>query len=159
MTSTNFRIHAVPADQLTSLRSRGSDDAGNRLEHLVAEGGESLRCCLRSAETGEALLLFGWEPTLPGEGDSPYREIGAILAHAEPCEGPKSELAYPEGWRGKPQVLRAYDRRGWIHDATRIHDGSEPDAVIADMFTDADVVEIHSRNIAWGCYMFRVTRS
>ena len=50
-------------------------------------------------------------------------------------------------------------QRGWIHDATRVHDGSDPEAVIADMLADPSVAEIHSRNIAWGCYMFRVTRA
>lgn len=56
-------------------------------------------------------------------------------------------------------MLRAYDRRGWIHSATRTHDGQHPEAVIADMLADPEVAQIHSRNIAWGCYMFTVTRA
>jgi hypothetical protein len=159
MTSSSFRIHAMTDDELSLLRSRGTDRSGNPLEALVADGGEPLRCCLRPAEAGESLLLFGWQPSLPGGTTSPYLEVGAVLTHAERCPGPESETAYPAGWRGKPQVLRAYDGRGWIHDATRVHDGSDPERVIADMFADPEVAEIHSRNIAWGCYMFRLTRA
>ena len=40
----------------------------------------------------------------------------------------------------------------------RTHDGSEPEAVIAEMLATPGVERIHSRNIAWGCYMFAVTR-
>ena len=55
-------------------------------------------------------------------------------------------------------MLRAYDARGWIHPSTRVHDGSDPEAAIAAVLAHQDVVEVHSRNVAYGCYMFRVTR-
>jgi Protein of unknown function (DUF1203) len=151
---TSFTVHAIPADELERLRAKGTDAGGNPVEHLIAGGGEPLRCCLRSADPGETIVLFGYEPPLP---PSPYRETGAVFAHAEACRGPNG--GYPEHWRGRPQVLRAYDRRGWIHDTTRVHDGSDPEGVIATMLEHPEVVEIHSRNIAYGCWMFRVTRA
>ena len=151
-TTTGFRIHALPSDLLDDVRA---GTYGWPVERVVADGGNPLRCCLRDSRPGEELLLFGYEPPLP---ESPYRETGAVFAHAGPCEGPVSDDAYPADWRGRPQVLRAYDRRGRIHDATRTHDGSEPEAVIAEMLATPGVERIHSRNIAWGCYMFTVTR-
>jgi hypothetical protein len=30
---------------------------------------------------------------------------------------------------------------------------------MAKVFANEDVVEVHSRNLAYGCYMFRVTRN
>lgn len=158
MTETStaeFRVHALPTETLADMRGRGRNAFGQRAEHVTAEGGEPLRCCLRDAEPGQALLLVGYQPPLP---DSPYREVGAVLVHAEPCAGPGDPGSYPAQWRGRPQVLRAYDARGWIHDATRVHDGQHPEAVIAEMLAHPDVALIHSRNIAWGCYMFSVTR-
>jgi Protein of unknown function (DUF1203) len=152
MTNTGFQIHALPAELLDDVRAGAYD---RPVERLVAEGGEPLRCCLRDARAGEEALLFGYEPPLP---DSPYREAGAVFAHAGPCAGPDAGDVYPPDWRGRAQVLRAYDRRGWIHDATRIHDGTDPEGVIAATLADPEVVLIHSRNIAWGCYMFAVTR-
>jgi Protein of unknown function (DUF1203) len=152
---SDFRIHALSADVLAAARAGRVDAWGSPIEHVVAEGGEPLRCCLRDARPGEELVLFGFEPPLP---PSPYREVGAVFAHAEPCHGPAATDAYPSGWYGRKQVLRAYDRRGWIHNTTRIHDGRDPEGVIAAILADPDVVQIHSRNVAYGCYMFTVTR-
>jgi hypothetical protein len=156
MTSTGFHIHPLPDDLLRAVRDSDRDVSGHPVEHLVAGGAEPLRCCLRSAEAGEKCILFGYEPPIPA---SPYREIGAVFAHAQPCAGPASTAEYPTAWRERPQVLRAYDRRGWIHDATRVFDGHDPETVIAEMLADLDVEQIHSRNVAWGCYMFAITRA
>jgi Protein of unknown function (DUF1203) len=151
----SFQIHAIPAEVFDHVRVGGVDVSGNPIERLTATGGEPLRCCLRDAEPGEQVILFGYEPPLPA---SPYREIGPVFAHAERCEGPIDVDSYPSAWRGRSQVLRAYDRNGWIHPVTRVHDGTDPVAVIADMLADPEVVQIHSRNVAYGCYMFTVTR-
>ncbi|POX54091.1 DUF1203 domain-containing protein [Streptomyces sp. Ru72] len=158
MTQTSaaaFRIHPIPAEALDTVRAGGVDALGSPAEHITAEGGEPLRCCLRDARPGDRLLLFGHQPPLPA---SPYREIGAVLAHAETCAGPADVTRYPPDWRGRPQVLRAYDERGRIHDATTVHDGQNPEKVIAALLAEPDVVQIHSRNVAWGCYMFTITR-
>jgi hypothetical protein len=152
---TSFTVHAIDPDDLEVVRTKGTDAAGNPVVAVVAGGGESLRCCLRSASPGEALLLFGWEPPLP---PSPYREVGAVFAHAAPCGGPRGD-GYPADWRGRPQVLRAYDQRGWIHAATNVDDGSDPEAALSAMLEDPTVAEVHSRNIGYGCWMFRVTRA
>jgi hypothetical protein len=149
-----YTIQALAPDVLDRMRS---DDPGLAVERVTAKGGgvEPLRCCLRDAEAGEALLLAGYEPPLPA---SPYAEKGAVFVHAEPCAGPDG-TGYPEAWRGRPQVLRAYTSRGWIHPATRVHDGTDPDAVIGGILEHPTVVRIHSRNVAYGCYMFEVTRA
>jgi hypothetical protein len=158
MTTTTvpaFQIHPLPRQALDRVRAEGTDAFGNRVEPILAAGGEPLRCCLRDAAAGEELLLFGYEPPLP---PSPYREIGAVLAHARACPGPTALDTYPPDWYGRAQVLRAYDRRGWIHDATRVHDGRDPESTIAEMLADPAVTQLHSRNVAYGCYMFTVTR-
>jgi hypothetical protein len=152
-TTIGFRIDALPATLLDEVRSGAY---ARPVESFTSAGGDPLRCCLRDARPGEELVLFGYEPPLP---HSPYREVGAVIAHAAPCAGPPRSGEYPAGWRGRPQVLRAYDRRGRIHDATRTHDGGAPEAVIAEILADPGVERIHSRNIAWGCYMFAITRA
>ncbi|MFL5390519.1 MAG: DUF1203 domain-containing protein [Myxococcales bacterium] len=153
MTET-FRIHPIPGQVLDHVRSGGVDASGNPVEHVTAEGGEPLRCCLRNARAGESLLLFGYEPPI---GKSPYREIGAVFAHADRCEGKPASAEYPSDWRKKPQVLRSYDRRGWIRDAV-VHQGSNAEAEIARLLADPETVQLHSRNVAYGCFMFVVTR-
>jgi hypothetical protein len=134
------------------LNERGTDGVTT-----TAGGGEQLRCCLRNATEGEEILLFNYEPTLPGT-DSPYQEKGAVFTHAAACDGPASVTTYPQDWLGRGQALRAYDERGWIHPSTRVHDGSDPEAAIASVLAHPDVVEVHSRNLAYGCFLFKVTR-
>ncbi|MDG4821825.1 DUF1203 domain-containing protein [Asanoa sp. WMMD1127] len=149
-----MHFHAISLETLTDVRRTGRDVSGHPVESVVAEGGEPLRCCLRDARPGEELILFGYAPDLPA---SPYSEIGPVFAHAASCPtGP--EPGYPADFRGRRQVLRAYDARGWIHPATRVHDGADPEAELAAMLADPSVDRIHSRNVSYGCYMFAVTR-
>lgn len=152
----SFHIEALPRDLLDDVRASGADVSGNPVEHVTARGGEPLRCCLRDATAGEEILLFGYEPALP---PSPYREIGAVFAHAAPCDGAAYDDRYPDGFRGRAQILRAYDDRGWIHRSTRVHDGSDPESAIEAILANPGVVQIHSRNVAYGCYMFAIRRS
>ncbi len=154
-TTTAFRIHPVPPEVFAQMRSAGRDVSGNPVAQVVATGGEPVRCCLRNAEAREELILFGYEPPLPA---SPYREIGAIYGHAKPCGGPDDRDRYPAEWRERPQVLRGYDARGWIAYAD-VHDGRDPEAAIAAALADPQVVQVHSRNVAYGCFMFTVTRA
>lgn len=156
ITAVQFRLRAIPADELGAVRTTGRDLSGTAVEFFDATGGEPLRCCLRDACAGERCMLFGYEPALPG-GASPYREIGAVFAHAEDCGGTERTDTYPHDWRTRPQVLRAYDRRGWIHPATTVHDGSDPVASLRGVLAEPGVVEVHSRNISHGCYMFAIT--
>jgi hypothetical protein len=155
LTTSTFEVVRLPYDVLGRARSAQTDASGNPVVALTADGGEPLRCCLRDAEPGEAIMLFGYEPVLP---PSPYREVGAVFAHAVACEGPVEQGSYPSAWRGRSQVLRAYDERGWICDA-RVHDGENPEAVIEEMLQNSAVTQIHSRNVAYGCYMFLVRRA
>jgi hypothetical protein len=151
----SFRIHALPRDVLAQVRSTGLDASRNPIEQIEADGGEPLRCCLRDARRGERIVLFGYAAPIPET--SPYREIGAVFAHAAACPGAVSGETYPDEWRTRSQVLRAYDRRGWIRDAV-VHEPGEAEPAIAKLLADPDVVELHSRNVAYGCFMFRVTR-
>ncbi|MEU4638049.1 DUF1203 domain-containing protein [Micromonospora chalcea] len=154
-TRTAFRIRPLPAGTLAELRRTGRDATGQPPEHRRATGGEPLRCCLRDARPDETLLLFGYAPPLP---PSPYREVGPVFAHAAECAGPHDVTAYPSQWRGREQVLRAYDSRGRIVGGRR-HDGGDPEAVIAELFADPAVDLLHSRNVVYGCWMFAVVRS
>lgn len=84
-------------------------------------------------------------------------ERGAVFAHARPCPGLSAADRYPPEWYGRPQVLRSYDRQGWIRDA-EVHDGEQPEAVISRLLADPEIVQVHSRNVAYGCFMFQVVR-
>ena len=155
-TTTTFRIHAIPDEVLRETRDSGVDISGNPIEHITAEGGEPVRCCLRDARPGDELILFRIRAADPGRPVSRNRRR---VRARPPLRRAAAVDGYPPDWYGRSQILRAYDHRGRIHDATTQHDGQSPEAVIAELLADPGVAQIHSRNIAWGCYMFRVTRA
>ena len=156
MDTRTFQIHTVDPDIIERVRRTGRDVNDTPVERVVAAGDEPVRCCLTDARPGDELLLMGYRPSLPGP--SPYVETGAVFVHAAPCAGPADTSSYPEAWLRRSQVLRAYDERGWIHPATTVHDGSDAPAVLAAVLAAPGVVEVHSRNIGYGCFMFAATR-
>ncbi|SCF21884.1 Protein of unknown function (DUF1203) [Micromonospora viridifaciens] len=150
-----YLIQPMSGETLAGVRRGGLDASGQPPQRLTAEGGEPVRCCLRDATPGEPLLLFGYAPPLPA---GPYREVGPVFAHDADCPGPNRPAGYPADWRGRPQVLRAYDRRGRIVGG-RLHDGGDPERVIAELLADPAVDRLHSRNVVYGCFMFAVVRA
>ena len=157
-TTPTFRLLPMPAEALAQAREGRPDAWGRAPVPVTAGGGEPVRCCRTDARAGEALLLLAFRPPLPRD-DSPYQEVGAIFVHAGTCAGPGPSGVHPADWRGRPQVLRAYDERGWIHPATRVHDGTDPARELAEVLAAAGVVEVHSRNVAYGCWMFTAART
>jgi hypothetical protein len=151
--STGFRVAALPADDLERIRARGVDDFGNALEpETVTGAGTPLRCCLREAEPGERVVLIAYRPaTVAG----PYAEVGPVFVHAEGCPGYADETRYPQGFRARNQLLRAYDARGRQVENVLV-DGPVAERAITDLLGRPGVAYLHSRNVLAGCYMFAV---
>ncbi|MCU4186320.1 DUF1203 domain-containing protein [Acidiferrimicrobium sp. IK] len=154
---TSFRIKALDAAYLEGVRSRGTDEFGNAVIAVANEepGGTPLRCCLREAEIGEKVALIAHQPARIG---GPYAEVGPVWIHADRCEGHGAPDAYPEGFRHRRLLFRAYDARGRQVD-NRIAEGAVAEAVIDGLFSRPDVAYIHARNVLAGCYMFTVERA
>jgi Protein of unknown function (DUF1203) len=151
--STGFRVAALPPDELERIRARGADDFGNPFEPVTVTGaGTPLRCCLRDAEPGERVALIAYRPADVG---GPYAEVGPVFVHAEPCDGYADEDRYPEGFRPRQQLLRAYDARGRQVENVVV-DGPAAERAITDLLGRPDVAYLHSRNVLAGCYMFAV---
>jgi Protein of unknown function (DUF1203) len=151
-----FVIDAIPADRLEQMRRTGVDDAGDPFTAFVNPDpdGAPLRCCLREAKTGERLALVAFRPD--GTAGA-YREIGPVFVHADPCDGYPERNSYPEGFRPRDQVFRAYGHDGRIHDAVLVH-GPEAEPAIEKLLANPDVATVHSRNVLYGCYMFAINR-
>jgi hypothetical protein len=151
--STGFRVAALPADDLQRIRARGVDDFGNALEpETVTGAGTPLRCCLREAEPGERVVLLAYRPAAVA---GPYAEVGPVFVHAEACPGYDDEARYPESFRARNQLLRAYDARGRQVENV-IVDGPVAERAITDLLGRPGVAYLHSRNVLAGCYMFAV---
>lgn len=162
--SVTLRIDAIAASTLRRIRTQGRDDFGHRWEPRIDhEGGEPLRCCLRSSRAGESIALISYAPVRESVGADadagPYDEIGPVFVHADECAGPTDPDRYPSEWVDRRQVLRAYRADGGIAGGVRLERGDDRDEAARRLLADPEVAFVHSRNIVYGCYMLEIRRA
>ncbi len=153
---TTIRISAVPAMELARIRAQGRDDHGNAFAPWVdTDGGAPLRCCLRDSRPGERIALIAYRPVRqPG----PYSEVGPIFVHAEECPGYPEAGRYPDDFRVRTQVFRAYRSDGSITGGVVVGPDEDQEEVAAGLLADPEIAVIHSRNVVYGCFMFEIGR-
>jgi Protein of unknown function (DUF1203) len=145
---------AIPPGELDAVRAAGRDEAGNMLKAQASrDGGEPLRCCLRTARAGERLLLMAYSP--PGTAGA-YAERGPVFVHADRCGGYRTPGAYPPELADRQQVVRAYDGEGRIADGVLVADGRQAQQVISELLARPGIELVHLRNVGYGCYNFAV---
>jgi hypothetical protein len=116
------------------------------------EGGAPLRCCLRDSRPGERIALASVTPPGP---QGAYAESGPVFLHADPCGGP-DHAGYPDEFRRRIQVFRAYSADGRIVGGRVVRPEDDQEAVAEELLGEADVAYLHSRNLVHGCYMFAI---
>jgi hypothetical protein len=121
---------------------------------IDAEGGAPLRCCLRDSRPGERIALVSVTPEGPLGA---YRETGPVFLHANGCPGP-TDAGYPDDFRRRTQVFRAYDRDGVIVGGEVVRPGSGQEEVAARLLADPGVAFLQTRNVVFGCYMLTIRR-
>ena len=121
-------------------------------EWVAEDAGEPLRCCLRDHRVGERVALVSVTP--PGPVGA-YAERGPVFVHADPCGGP-AHTGYPDEWRARAQIFRAYDADGRICGGEIVPPGNQQEATAERLLTRPDVAFLHSRNVVYGCYMLTI---
>ncbi len=156
-TLSSLRVDALPPNDLARIRDQDADDFGNPLVATIVDstGGTPLRCCLREARVGEQVALIAYQPSKIG---GPYAEVGPVFIHATACAGYAAPDRYPDDFRPRRQLLRAYGADGGIVDATIVENGDQAEEACAAFLARPDIAYIHSRNVLHGCYMFTVRR-
>lgn len=140
-----IKIEALPA-------SLASDPVR---EWVDEEGGAPLRCCLRDSRPGERVGLVSATP--PGPTGA-YQETGPVFMHADGCDGP-IERTYPDDFRSRPQIFRAYDAQGSIVGGELVDVADDHEAVAERLLADPGVAFLHTRNVVHGCYMLMIQRA
>jgi Protein of unknown function (DUF1203) len=139
-----LRFDPLPAALATDATRIWSDE----------DGGRPLRCCLRDSRPGERIALVAVTPEGP---QGAYRETGPVFLHADGCAGP-TDTGYPEDFRRRTQVFRAYDRNGAIVGGQVVSPGTGHEKVAESLLADPDVAFLQTRNVVFGCYMLTVRR-
>ena len=150
MTSTDATTRTLRFEPLPAALAA---DATRRF--IDEDGGRPLRCCLRDSRPGERIALVAVTPDGP---QGAYRETGPVFLHAEGCAGP-ADAGYPEDFRRRTQVFRAYDHDGVIVGGTVVQPGTAQEETAARLLTDPDVAFVQTRNVVHGCYMLTIRRN
>jgi hypothetical protein len=148
-----YRYDALAGELVARVRNELRDDHGNTLHVQTSASPAPCRSCLRIAPASSRLILFAYRPFVMG---GPYAEVGPVFVHAEWCE-PYRANAFPEDFRARTLVFRAYDACGAIRDAV-LADGVDAEDALGRLFADDAVRFVHVRNPAWGCFDFAVFR-
>lgn len=153
-----------PIDPAVVAQLRVRDDAGRTPTLILdADGGNPVRCCLRTSRPGESLLLVSYAPLRRwaqelGVDPAAYDEVGPVFVHPVPCDG-ASSTRWPDELRGSRRVLRAYDANGRIVGGTLLPEGGNPERSVMELFDDERVAVVHARALVNGCFTFAVERA
>jgi hypothetical protein len=156
MNTMTITVHAIDPARLDLIRSAGQDDSGNPFTAHDATGeGEPLRCCLRFAHAGERIALMSFAPfTDP----SPWREVGPVYVHAEPCAGYAGH-SMPEELRRGPRVLRTYRADGSMdygHN-TLVAEDEDLEPFLERLLAEPEVATVHVRTVLPQCFLYAVS--
>lgn len=112
------------------------------------------RIALVDAELGETVLLLNHvcQPAM-----TPYRACHAIFVREGSRQAYDAINQVPESMLRRLLSLRAYCADGMMLDAEVVN-GTGVEAVIAQLFGNADVSYIHVHNAKRGCYAGRIDR-
>ncbi|MVA75467.1 DUF1203 domain-containing protein [Auraticoccus sp. F435] len=152
-----LRVHPVSPAELGRVRRRGRDLWGNVPEPFVSRGGDQIRCCLRHSRRGELLWVVAHAPLTVRR---PWREVGPVFVHPEPCAGYDPSRGLPDFIGRRPRVLRSYTALGAMHyPGNRVTGpGDDLGGVLRELLDDPRVAEVHLRNVEAQCFIARVTR-
>jgi hypothetical protein len=153
--SSAFRIIPLPTEIAEAARRAvNAGAADHALVTVDSPASAPCRHCLSWAQPGERVILFPYAAIPSGH---PYSEMGPIFVHAEKCDRYSTTDEYPAAFRNG-RVFRAYDSNYNIIDA-KVVDGSEPEAVIQELFQNPSAVFVDARSVTRGCFTFRVERA
>lgn len=154
----SMTIRGIDPARLDRMRTAGHDGHGNpwRPYPRPVEG-SPLRCCLRLARAGEKVVVIGYAPA---DAASPYRTVGPVFVHHDPCDGYATPDRYPPEFRGREQIFRGYDGRGWLDydQIRRVGGDGDPERELAELLDVPGVAFVHTFNPMAGCFMLEARR-
>jgi hypothetical protein len=154
----SFQIHALDPKPFLSLY--GLSEAELRERHVVRmpvteSPGFPCRVGLRDLPAGTTALLLNYRHQ---DAASPYRANGPIFVEEGRIEQESLPPdTVPDVLTRRLLSLRAYDSAGMIVDADVV-EGADIRPLIAKLFANQAVVDIHVHFARRGCYAARIVR-
>jgi len=147
MNEQSYRIVAVPTEFASAVRAGGIPSV-----RWLDGGRHQCRHCLRLSAPDETVRLVSYSPFTT---DQPFAERGPVFVHERECARYPDDGPYPPEFPKKSAVLRAYDAGETLVDSAVVGDAGV-EAVIARQLANPRTAFLHARNVAEGCFMFRL---
>ncbi len=154
MNEKKYRFVAIPSEFADSARATARNGGSSVVPRRDVEP-HQCRHCLTLSEPGETVLLASY---CPFSSDQPYAERGPVFVHERECARYALELEYPAQFPKRSAVIRAYDSGDSMLAAQAVGD-RRVESVIEELLGDPRAAYLHARNVAEGCYMFRIERA
>jgi hypothetical protein len=155
MTSAHsYRISPLAAPFVASVRRHLRDEAGRPLRVIRLASPAPCRFTLRQMPAGAEAILLSYSPF---EAEHAYRETGPIFISAREDAGYAAVHQWPGEIDPRNRVFRAYNAAEEIVGA-RVG-SADPEAIIAEFFSDPLVACIHVRALTYGCFTFKIVRA
>jgi hypothetical protein len=155
----SFQIHALDPKPFKDLFGLSDPELmeRNAVRMKVTESpGFPCRVGLRDMTVGATALLLN---TRHQDARSPYRANGPIFVEEGAMAAAQIAPNHvPDVIRRRLLSLRAYDAAGMMLDADVV-EGADAEGLIARLFSNQDVTDIHVHFARRGCYAARITRS
>jgi hypothetical protein len=154
----DIEYRPIDPDRLAAMRAKGADEFGNVWKPYPAAGGEPLRCCLRTADPAESIVLMTYTPWTRTD---PWMEAGPVFVHSGPCAGYTETGTYPAAFVGSRRMLNTFDRdgaRAYGH-ITFVGPDDDHDATVRALLANPEIGFVHVRSTDAGCFTFEARRA
>ncbi|HTH65422.1 MAG TPA: DUF1203 domain-containing protein [Gemmatimonadales bacterium] len=152
-----YRVIALAQEVADAVRATRLSPFSSHPTHVeIARGHGPCRLCLRAFAVGEdRRLLFTLDPFA---GLEPLPLPGPVFIHEAACARHAEDAGFPEDIRTRQLTIQAYGAGRRLVGEEFLQDGNV-DAVIDRLLARPDVLYLHVRDTAAGCYDFRVERA
>ena len=152
-----YRVIALAQEVADAVRATRLSPFSSHPTHVeIARGHGPCRLCLRAFTVGEdRRILFTLDPFA---GLEPLPLPGPVFIHEATCLRHAEDAGFPEDIRTRPLTIQGYGAGRRLAAEEYVQDG-DVDAVIDRLFGRPDVLYLHVRDTAAGCYDFRIERA
>lgn len=153
----SFQFHALDHNQfahLFELSDADLSEVGAMRTTVDACPGTPCRVSLEDASIGETVILVNYEHMAKA---SHFRSSHAIFVRQNVTTAQPELDEVPRLLRHRVLSIRAFDKKGRMKNADLV-DGSDAETLIAQMFEDPQIEELHVHYAKPGCFAARVSR-
>jgi hypothetical protein len=152
-----YRVIALAQEVADAVRATRLSPFSSHPTHVeIARGHGPCRLCLHAFAVGEdRRILFTFDPFA---GIEPLPLPGPVFIHEAACARHVEDAGFPKDIRTRQLTIQAYGAGRRLVREEFLQDGNV-DSEIDRLLGRPDVLYLHVRDTAAGCYDFRVERA